>query len=109
MISKEEEEAERRELSKATEKVVHPDHYGGDRPYEPIKVILAWHLNFPLGSVLKYVYRAGKKDGELDVTDLKKARQYLDFEIADREKKQEQDREDAKNVFAVAAKMETNI
>ena len=52
--------------------VNHPPHYGGDNPYETIKVIEAWGLGFHLGNVVKYVARAGKKDDALE--DLKKAR-----------------------------------
>ena len=63
-----------------TDPINHPAHYGGpDDPYEAIKVIEAWNLNFHLGNVLKYVARAGRKDDRL--TDLKKARFYLDREI----------------------------
>jgi hypothetical protein len=59
----------------------HPDHYGGeDNPYEAIKVIEAWGLDFHLGNVVKYLARAGKKGSWLE--DLKKARWYLDREIA---------------------------
>lgn len=62
------------------EAVQHPSHYGGaDNPYEAIKVIEAHNLGFSLGNVIKYVLRAGKKESAL--VDLKKARQYLDFEI----------------------------
>ena len=58
-----------------------PEHYGGaENPYEAIKVIEAWGLNFHLGNVVKYVARAGKKGPWLE--DLKKARWYLDREIA---------------------------
>lgn len=66
------------------EQVNHPAHYGGaDNPYEAIKVIEAWALGFNLGNTVKYISRAGKKG---DVTeDLKKARWYLDREIANRE------------------------
>ena len=65
-----------------SEQVDHPEHYGGaTNPYEAIKVIEAWDLNFNLGNVVKYVCRAGKKDKDTLVGDLKKARQYLDFEI----------------------------
>ena len=61
--------------------VNHPPHYGGgENPYEAIKVIEAWGLGFCLGNVVKYLARAGKK-GAL-VEDLKKARWYLDREIA---------------------------
>jgi hypothetical protein len=61
--------------------VDHPAHYGGsDNPYEAIKVVEAWNLDFYLGNVIKYVSRAGKKGDELE--DLKKARWYLDRRIA---------------------------
>lgn len=63
------------------EAVNHPSHYGGERnPYEAIKVIEAWDLNFSLGNVLKYMSRAGKKsDNPLE--DLRKAAWYLNREI----------------------------
>jgi len=61
--------------------VNHPPHYGGkDDPYEAIKVIEAWGLGFNLGNCVKYLCRAGKK-GDL-ITDLQKARFYLEREIA---------------------------
>lgn len=63
------------------EAVAHPAHYGGkDNPYEAIKVIEAWDLGFCLGNTVKYICRAGKKSALLE--DLKKARWYLDREIA---------------------------
>ena len=59
-----------------------PQHYGGDaNPYEAIKVIEAWNLGFHLGNVVKYIARAGKKDPDKELEDLKKARWYLDREI----------------------------
>lgn len=62
--------------------VIHPDHYGGkDNPYEAIKVIRAWGLDFALGNTAKYLCRAGKKCGESKLKDLQKAREYLDLEI----------------------------
>lgn len=64
------------------EKVNHPQHYGGDAAYETIKVIRAWGLGFNLGTALKHISRAGKKPGEERLTDLEKARWYLDDEIA---------------------------
>lgn len=70
----------------AREAVNHPAHYGGgDNPYEARKVIFAWRLGFNLGNVVKYVCRAGKKDPATMIEDLKKARQYLDFEIEELE------------------------
>ena len=66
------------------EKVNHPAHYGGEaNPYEAIKVVEAWKLNFCLGNVVKYISRAGKKGDTLE--DLKKARWYLDREIGNLE------------------------
>lgn len=62
--------------------VEHPDYYGGaDNPYEAIKVIEAWDVGFNLGTVLKYIARAGRKDPNKHLEDLKKARFYLDREI----------------------------
>lgn len=68
----------------ADEQVNHPLHYGGiDNPHEPIKIIEHYALNFSLGCVIKYVLRPGK--GKF-LQDLKKARWYLDREIARLEK-----------------------
>lgn len=62
--------------------VEHPDHYntGG---IEVIKAIEAWGFGegFNRGCAIKYIARAGKKDPLREVEDLKKARQYIDFEI----------------------------
>ncbi len=64
------------------ESVEHPEHYGGkDNPYEAIKVIEAWDLGFNLGNVVKYVARAGKKEGNNIADELKKAKWYLCREI----------------------------
>lgn len=64
--------------------VSHPSHYTEGRQYEPRKVIHDWGLNFNLGNAVKYISRAGRKGDALE--DLKKARQYLDFEIEEMEK-----------------------
>lgn len=64
-----------------SEQINHPAHYGGDTVYEAIKVIEAWALGFCLGNAVKYISRAGKKDPQKTVEDLKKARWYLDREI----------------------------
>ena len=70
-----------RDTGKKPEAVDHPAHYGGaDNPYEAIKVIDAWCLGFCLGNTVKYIARAGKKGNAIE--DLKKARWYLDHEIA---------------------------
>lgn len=64
-----------------TEKVNHPNHYGGDTTYEAIKVIEAWELEFCLGNTVKYICRAGKKDTSEELEDLKKAAWYLNRRI----------------------------
>ncbi len=62
--------------------VQHPIYYGGaDDPYEAIKVIEAWNLGFHLGNTVKYISRAGKKDGNSATQDLIKALFYLNREI----------------------------
>lgn len=66
------------------ERVNHPQHYGGDTPYEAIKVIEAWGLGFCLSNTVKYISRADHKGNPLE--DLKKAAWYLNREIARRER-----------------------
>lgn len=69
------------------EQVNHPQHYGGeDNPYEAIKVIDAWELGFSLGNTVKYISRAGKKESDKELQDLKKALWYLEHHISNLEK-----------------------
>lgn len=66
------------------EMVKHPTHYGGEyNTYEVIKVCEAWGLENDayLFNVVKYVARAGKKDPEKELEDLKKALFYLERKI----------------------------
>jgi hypothetical protein len=65
-----------------TEAVNHPAHYGNgaDDPYEHIKVVDAWGLDYRLGNATKYLCRAGKKapySNERTIEDLNKALWYL--------------------------------
>lgn len=66
------------------ELVDHPAHYGGDAPHEVIKCLEAWGLDDDayLFNVVKYVARAGKKEGAALVGDLEKAKWYLERKIA---------------------------
>jgi len=74
-------------MTEEKEMVNHPNHYGGeDNPYEVIKVIEVWDLNFHLGNTVKYVSRAGKKNKDEELQDLKKALWYLEREISNLEK-----------------------
>jgi hypothetical protein len=63
------------------ENVDHPSHYLKDSGYEVIDVINAWHLNFELGNAIKYIARSGKKDPELIMEDLNKAKWYIQHQI----------------------------
>lgn len=57
-----------------------PSHYGGeDNPFEAIKIIHHYNLNFNLGNIIKYTLRCGKKDEA--IKELEKIKQYADFEI----------------------------
>ena len=57
----------------------HPSHYAWHPVAECIDI--AEEFNFNLGNVLKYVFRAGKKDPDA-IQDLEKAQVYLKREIA---------------------------
>jgi predicted O-methyltransferase YrrM len=71
-----------KQMEENTEQVNHPQHYGGsENDYEAIKVIDAWDLGFSLGNTVKYISRAGKKNKEKELEDLKKALWYLQHHI----------------------------
>ena len=70
--------------SKPKEMVDHPSHYQTSSGIEVIDVIEAFNLNFRLGNCAKYILRAGHNDDILQ--DLKKAKWYLEREIATIEK-----------------------
>jgi hypothetical protein len=61
-----------------SEKVNHPNHYNA-LPIECIDVIE--HFDFCIGSAIKYLWRAGLKDGEADLDDYKKAIWYIQRKI----------------------------
>jgi len=68
------------------ERVDHPPHYN-QGPMEVIDLIEGFGLGFHLGNVVKYILRAPYKGAPLE--DLKKARWYLDRQIAVLEQCQE--------------------
>lgn len=61
--------------------ISNPAHYTEGRAYEPKDVIAEHGLNFYMGNVVKYISRAGRKEGVSRVEDLEKARQYAVFEL----------------------------
>ena len=70
--------------------VNNPDHYGGaENVYEVVKVCEAWGLDKDayLFNVVKYIARAGKKNSDKEIEDLKKAMFYLDRKVKNLENK----------------------
>lgn len=59
--------------------IKYPSHYVEGRKFEPKDVIRDWDLNFNLGNAVKYLARAGRKADIVE--DLKKAQQYIQFEL----------------------------
>ena len=68
------------------ETINHPSHYAEGRKYEPIDVIEDWELGFCLGNAIKYISRAGRKNPDAYIEDLKKAIWYIEREIRKVEK-----------------------
>jgi hypothetical protein len=62
-----------------------PAHYTSGS-IETIEVIEDWGLGYHLGNAVKYISRAGKKDPDKTVEDLRKAVWYLEREITNEEK-----------------------
>lgn len=65
-------------MNKRENNPINPEHYNRLSP-EPKDVIHSWGLNFNLGNAVKYIARAGHKGDAAE--DLRKAQQYLQFEI----------------------------
>ena len=71
------------------EAVDHPQHYGGDTPFEVIKVLRNWltpeeYIGFLRGNYIKYLARFHMKGG---LEDLRKANWYLNKHIENMEEK----------------------
>lgn len=64
-----------------TDVVNNPSHYQGKGGLQAIDVIESFGLDYNLGNSEKYILRAGKKDGNSKIQDLKKAMFYLKREI----------------------------
>ena len=70
----------------AIEAVDHPPHYN-THPSGVECIDIVEHFTFNLGNAVKYVWRNGLKSSSTAVEDLKKARWYIEREIARLEKK----------------------
>ena len=60
--------------------VNHPSHYT-DGKIEVIEFIEDKNLNYHKGNAIKYICRAGKKDPQKEIEDLRKAIWYINREI----------------------------
>ena len=69
------------ERTPSSDNVSHPPHYAEGWSNGAEVIDLTEHLSFCAGNVVKYVCRAGRKDPDKHVEDLKKARWYIDREI----------------------------
>jgi hypothetical protein len=69
----------RSEGAEMTDLVNHPPHYTA-HPSGVECIQITEHMNFCRGNAVKYIWRAGDKGDEVE--DLKKARWYIDREIA---------------------------
>lgn len=69
-------------MSQTYDPVEHPKHYN-NHPSGIEAITITRHMNFNLGNVIKYVWRAEEKGAPLE--DLRKAAWYLQDEITRRE------------------------
>lgn len=68
---------------KNNEVIDHPDYYRLPNGRDLEDFIFEHRLQFPVGSALKYFWRAGKKDGESREKDIQKYGHYVRF-LADK-------------------------
>lgn len=62
---------------KPRDEFVSPAHYCEGRSIEPLDVIEDWQLPHHLACAVKYIARAGRKSGQSEADDLRKAIAYL--------------------------------
>lgn len=67
-------------MAKNNTQVDHPEYYNKHPSGVECIDIVEWY-NFNIGNVLKYLWRAGLKDENPTLQDLKKAQFYLEREI----------------------------
>ena len=72
---------------------IKPKYYN-DTKIQPWDVIEDWDLNFNMGSCLKYIRRAGKKEGNSKLQDLNKIKTYVEREIMITEKRENENGKD---------------
>lgn len=78
--AEEQTELENRLDAVLTSEINHPSYYNRGK-IEVIDTIEDWQLGFHLGSAIKYIARAGYKDPNAIITDLRKAVWYINRKI----------------------------
>ncbi|MFD8117039.1 DUF3310 domain-containing protein [Streptomyces microflavus] len=68
-----------------------PAHYQNDTGMQPWDIWKAFDLDPWQANAIKYLLRAGRKDGESTTKDLKKARHYIDYLIEREETRHDQE------------------
>lgn len=77
------------QVKRPDDPVNYPKHYTSD-PSGIECIQITRHRNFNIGNAIKYLWRAGLKDDNSDIQDLKKAVWYIEDEIKRLEKINEQ-------------------
>lgn len=73
--------ARAKQILKEMDLINSPTHYTS-HPSGIECITITQHHNFCVGSAIKYLWRAGLKEGNPSIQDLEKARKYIEFEIA---------------------------
>ena len=68
--------------------VNHPSHFTS-HPSGVECITITEHFNFNIGNAIKYLWRCGLKEGADEITDLRKAKWYIDREIQRKQKELE--------------------
>ncbi|MGL5507255.1 MAG: DUF3310 domain-containing protein [Paraclostridium sp.] len=59
---------------------IKPSHYNSGK-YDIIWFCQYHNISFDIGNIMKYIFRAGKKDKAKELEDLRKAKEYLERRI----------------------------
>jgi len=81
-----------------------PSHYTS-HPSGIEHIEITRHMSFNVGNAVKYLWRAGLKDGATDIQDLEKAAWYIADEIAKRKKAAKKKRKEEKKAKEMLAAM----
>ena len=80
MIEEFEDEERQKKAMEQSDVIQNPKHYE-QYVIEPVSFIMKNGLPFWMGNVIKYIMRAGYKSNADEITDLRKAKRYIDMRI----------------------------